>query len=97
MLLFLWGWCVHMCLYKLKSSISSLKTTFCVKCFELPVDLLDVMFQKHYCVFVLGTKRLECVRSDGLGRRVVSSAPSHPFGLTTLNNVLYWTDWEKYE
>ncbi|KAL8607394.1 hypothetical protein ACOMHN_024419 [Nucella lapillus] len=42
-----------------------------------------------------GTKRLECMRSDGLGRRTVSTAPSHPFDLTMLNNVLYWTDWER--
>jgi hypothetical protein len=49
----------------------------------------------YHVILCAGTKRIECIRSDGLGRRIVSTEASHPFGLSLLNNILYWTDWNK--
>ncbi|XP_076463392.1 nidogen-1-like [Babylonia areolata] len=62
---------------------------------RLPNGLAFDHFSQQLCWADAGTKRLECMRSDGLGRRIVSTAPSHPFGLTMLNSILYWTDWER--
>ncbi|XP_048259530.1 nidogen-1-like [Haliotis rufescens] len=41
-----------------------------------------------------GTKRIECIRSDGLGRRILYDKATYPFDVTYFNNVLYWSDWE---
>lgn len=62
---------------------------------RLPNGLVFDHFTKQLCWADAGTRHIECVRSDGIGRRVVSTEPSHPFGLTLLNNILYWTDWNR--
>ncbi|XP_067681271.1 nidogen-like [Haliotis asinina] len=41
-----------------------------------------------------GTHRIECLRTDGLGRRILYDKASYPFDVAFFNNVLYWTDWE---
>ncbi|KAK7103484.1 nidogen-like [Littorina saxatilis] len=62
---------------------------------RLPNGLAFDHFSQQLCWADAGSKRLECVRSDGVGRRIVSSAPNYPFSVTMLNNILYWTDWER--
>lgn len=62
---------------------------------RLPNGLAFDHYSQQLCWADAGTKKLECMRADGMGRRIVSSAPSHPFGLTILNGVLFWTDWER--
>ncbi|PVD26094.1 hypothetical protein C0Q70_13762 [Pomacea canaliculata] len=61
----------------------------------LPNGLVFDQYSHQLCWTDAGHRRLECMRSDGQGRRVVSEGTSHPFDLTILNNILYWTDWNK--
>ena len=41
-----------------------------------------------------GTKTIECIRSDGLGRRIVFDKAPYPFDLTLLGKGLFWSDWQ---
>ncbi|XP_064599623.1 nidogen-1-like isoform X3 [Liolophura sinensis] len=41
-----------------------------------------------------GTQRIECIRTDGVGRRVIYGLAQYPFSLTFSGNNYYWTDWE---
>ncbi|CAJ1087012.1 nidogen-2 isoform X3 [Xyrichtys novacula] len=42
-----------------------------------------------------GTKRLECVSSDGSGRRVVHPSVNYPFSMVYYRNHFYYTDWRR--
>ncbi|XP_013395341.1 low-density lipoprotein receptor-related protein 4-like [Lingula anatina] len=40
------------------------------------------------------TEMLECSNLDGSNRKIVVSGLPHPYGLTILNDHVYWTDWQ---
>ena len=52
---------------------------------------------KQLTIIVSGTKKLECVDTDGENRHVVhdlstSNQPKLPFGLEAYGNMFYYTD-----
>lgn len=63
----------------------------------LPNGLAFDAYSQNLCWGDAGTKRIECVRSDGSGRRVVYENAMYPFDIAMLNNVIYWTDWRMRE
>ncbi|KAJ8309420.1 hypothetical protein KUTeg_014294 [Tegillarca granosa] len=40
-----------------------------------------------------GVRRIECVRSDGVGRRIITDEAPYPFDVAVFENSIYWTDW----
>lgn len=62
---------------------------------RLPNGLAFDSFSQTLCWGDAGTKSIECIRSDGVGRRRVYDQASYPFDITVLNNVVFWTDWER--
>nr|XP_032820745.1 nidogen-2-like isoform X1 [Petromyzon marinus] len=61
----------------------------------LPNGLTFDPATRTLCWVDAGTKRLECVRSDGTARRVLTSGMLYPFSLTRLANYFYYTDWKR--
>uniref|UniRef100_UPI00358FFAE8 nidogen-2-like isoform X2 n=1 Tax=Myxine glutinosa TaxID=7769 RepID=UPI00358FFAE8 len=47
------------------------------------------------CWVDAGTKRLECIQTDGQHRRVITSGLHYPFSLSSLHNYFYYTDWRR--
>lgn len=43
-----------------------------------------------------GTKRLECMNPNQLGRRKIVEGIQYPFGVTSYGKNLYYTDWRRY-
>ncbi|KAK6999593.1 nidogen-2, partial [Biomphalaria glabrata] len=62
---------------------------------QLPNGLSFDSYSQTLCWGDAGTQTIECIRSDGVDRRVVYAKASYPFDLTFLNNVIYWTDWQR--
>ncbi|BFZ12302.1 hypothetical protein BsWGS_15341 [Bradybaena similaris] len=62
---------------------------------RLPNGLAFDTFSQTLCWGDAGTHTIECVRSDGVGRRVVHDKAAYPFDIVVLNNIVYWTDWER--
>ncbi|KAI4903765.1 hypothetical protein NFI96_028807 [Prochilodus magdalenae] len=62
---------------------------------RLPNALTFDPIMQHLCWADAGTKRLECVSADGTDRQEVHSPLRYPFSLTTYNNHVYYTDWER--
>uniref|UniRef100_A0A0B7B8A8 Nidogen n=1 Tax=Arion vulgaris TaxID=1028688 RepID=A0A0B7B8A8_9EUPU len=62
---------------------------------KLPNGLAFDTFSQTLCWGDAGTKSIECIRSDGVGRRVVFDQAAYPFDIVALNNIIYWTDWER--
>ncbi|KAK6191563.1 hypothetical protein SNE40_003218 [Patella caerulea] len=60
----------------------------------LPNGLTLDIGTQQLCWADAGTHRIECVRSDGVGRRIINEQVAYPFDMTFFNGVLYWTDWE---
>ncbi|XP_078726451.1 nidogen-2-like [Lampetra fluviatilis] len=61
----------------------------------LPNGLTFDPATRTLCWVDAGTKRLECVQSDGTARRVLTSGMLYPFSLTRLANYFYYTDWKR--
>ncbi|ESO97555.1 hypothetical protein LOTGIDRAFT_208735 [Lottia gigantea] len=61
----------------------------------LPNGLAIDVTTQQLCWADAGARKIECARSDGVGRRIIYDQAQYPFGLTFVDNVLYWTDWEK--
>ncbi|CAL1530382.1 unnamed protein product [Lymnaea stagnalis] len=62
---------------------------------QLPNGLSFDPFSQTLCWGDAGTQSIECIRSDGAGRRVVYAKATYPFDITVLNNIIYWTDWQR--
>ncbi|XP_027015741.2 nidogen-2 isoform X4 [Tachysurus fulvidraco] len=50
---------------------------------------------RRICWADAGTKRLECIASDGTGRRVIHSELNYPFSMVLYANHFYYTDWRR--
>ncbi|XP_060577111.1 nidogen-2-like [Ruditapes philippinarum] len=59
----------------------------------LPNGLTIDYYTQQVCWGDAGVNKIECVRSDGIGRRVVTSDAPYPFDLTFYGNTIYWSDW----
>uniref|UniRef100_A0A3P9A7N8 Nidogen 2a (osteonidogen) n=1 Tax=Esox lucius TaxID=8010 RepID=A0A3P9A7N8_ESOLU len=61
----------------------------------LPNALTFDTVMRHVCWADAGTKRLECIASDGTGRRVIHSNLNYPFSMVFYSNHFYFTDWRR--
>ncbi|NP_001088178.1 nidogen 2 L homeolog precursor [Xenopus laevis] len=61
----------------------------------LPNGLTFDPFSKQVCWADAGTKKLECILSDGTGRRVIQSNLNYPFSVVAYANHFYHTDWRR--
>ncbi|XP_069773131.1 nidogen-2 isoform X2 [Narcine bancroftii] len=61
----------------------------------LPNGLTFDPFSSQLCWADAGTKDLECVFSNGTGRRVVQSGLNYPFSIVAYSNHFYYTDWRR--
>nr|XP_006816309.1 PREDICTED: nidogen-1-like [Saccoglossus kowalevskii] len=63
----------------------------------LPNGLTLDSVNHQICWADAGEKKVECIGQTGNPdtRYVVTSEASQPFGLTNVDNQLYWTDWER--
>ena len=43
--------------------------------------------------FILGVRKIECIREDGAGRRVVTDAATYPFSVISRGREIFWSDW----
>ncbi|KAK3595925.1 hypothetical protein CHS0354_032433 [Potamilus streckersoni] len=60
---------------------------------SLPNGLTIDYTTQQICWGDAGVKKIECIRSDGVGRRVVTENAPYPFDITFFGNTLYWSDW----
>ncbi|KAL0969852.1 hypothetical protein UPYG_G00233220 [Umbra pygmaea] len=61
----------------------------------LPNALSFDTVTRQVCWADAGTKRLECIASDGTGRRVIHSNLNYPFSMVFYSNHFYFTDWRR--
>ncbi|KAM4690530.1 nidogen-2 [Rhinophrynus dorsalis] len=61
----------------------------------LPNGLTFDPFSKQICWADAGTKKLECIQSNGSGRRVIQSNLNYPFSVVAYANHFYHTDWRR--
>ncbi|KAJ7991014.1 hypothetical protein DPEC_G00292830 [Dallia pectoralis] len=61
----------------------------------LPNALTFDTAMRQVCWADAGTKRLECIASDGTGRRVIHSNLNYPFSMVFYSNHFYFTDWRR--
>lgn len=61
----------------------------------LPNGLTFDPFSKQICWADAGTKKLECILSNGSGRRVIQSNLNYPFSVVVYANQFYHTDWRR--
>ncbi|XP_020356393.1 nidogen-2 isoform X1 [Oncorhynchus kisutch] len=61
----------------------------------LPNALTFDTATRQVCWADAGTKRLECIASDGTGRRVIHSNLNYPFSMVFYANHFYFTDWRR--
>ncbi|XP_050738868.1 nidogen-like isoform X2 [Eriocheir sinensis] len=60
---------------------------------SLPNSLVVDYETNTLCWADAGTNKIECVGVQGSGRRVVTTGPRYPFGLTISGQNFYYTDW----
>uniref|UniRef100_A0A669C1B0 Nidogen 2 n=1 Tax=Oreochromis niloticus TaxID=8128 RepID=A0A669C1B0_ORENI len=61
----------------------------------LPNALTYDSASEQICWADAGTKRLECISSDGSGRRVIHTNLNYPFSMVYYRNHFYYTDWRR--
>ncbi|XP_029569969.1 nidogen-2 isoform X2 [Salmo trutta] len=61
----------------------------------LPNALTFDTAMRQVCWADAGTKRLECIASDGTGRRVIHNNLNYPFSMVFYANHFYFTDWRR--
>ncbi|KAL5008778.1 hypothetical protein ScPMuIL_014359 [Solemya velum] len=59
----------------------------------LPNGLTIDYHTQQICWGDAGVRKIECVRSDGVGRRVITEDAPYPFDLAFIGNEVYWSDW----
>ncbi|CAL4125388.1 unnamed protein product, partial [Meganyctiphanes norvegica] len=60
---------------------------------QLPNSLVVDYETDTLCWADAGTHRIECIGLQGSGRRVVMDGAQYPFGLTSLRQEFFYTDW----
>lgn len=61
----------------------------------LPNGLTFDPYSSMLCWVDAGTKRLECMNPNQLGRRKIVEGIQYPFGVTSYGKNLYYTDWRR--
>lgn len=59
----------------------------------LPNGLTIDYYTQQICWGDAGVNRIECIRSDGAGRRVITEDAPYPFDITFYGSTIYWSDW----
>lgn len=59
----------------------------------LPNGLTIDYATQQICWGDAGVNRIECIRADGIGRRVVTEDAPYPFDVAIYGNTMYWSDW----
>lgn len=59
----------------------------------LPNGLTIDYATQQICWGDAGVNRIECIRADGVGRRVVTEDAPYPFDVALYGNTMYWSDW----
>ncbi|KAK3092564.1 hypothetical protein FSP39_004468 [Pinctada imbricata] len=59
----------------------------------LPNGLAIDLYTQQVCWGDAGVQRIECMREDGVGRRVITDAAPYPFSLVSSGRNFYWSDW----
>lgn len=60
---------------------------------ELPNGLTLDYYTQQLCWGDAGTRKIECMRTDGVGRSTITEEAPYPFGLTFSGSNIYWSDW----
>ena len=53
---------------------------------------LDIQSQQ-ICWGDAGVRKIECIRTDGIGRRVITEDAQYPFDVSLYGNDIYYSDW----
>lgn len=59
----------------------------------LPNGLTLDFYTNQLCWGDAGTGTIECIRTDGVGRAILTDQAPYPFGLTFSGSSIYWSDW----
>lgn len=59
----------------------------------LPNGLTIDYYTQNICWGDAGMNRIECIRSDGVGRRIITEDAPYPFDVALYGNTIYWSDW----
>ncbi|XP_057670529.1 nidogen [Diorhabda carinulata] len=60
---------------------------------SLPNSLTIDFETEHLCYADAGTKKIECVHIDTKTKHTVAVNCTYPFGITTTDREIYWSDW----
>jgi len=61
---------------------------------SLPNGLTLDPNMQQLCWGDAGAKKIECIRTDGVGRRVITEDVEHPFDISLYGNMIYFSDWK---
>lgn len=59
----------------------------------LPNGLTLDSYSQQLCWGDAGVRRIECIRADGIGRRVITEKAQYPFDVSLYGNNIYYSDW----
>lgn len=59
----------------------------------LPNGLTLDYYTQQLCWGDAGTRKIECIRTDGVGRSTLTEDAPYPFGLAFSGSSIYWSDW----
>lgn len=59
----------------------------------LPNGLTLDTYSQQLCWGDAGVRKIECIRTDGVGRRVITEEAQYPFDITLYGNTIYYSDW----
>ncbi|XP_021357021.1 nidogen-2-like [Mizuhopecten yessoensis] len=59
----------------------------------LPNGLTIDFHTQQVCWGDAGVRKIECIRSDGIGRKTIVDNAAYPFDLAMVSNNIYWSDW----
>lgn len=59
--------------------------------FIFPIHKMLRLFLDNW--LIVGTGTIECIRTDGVGRAILTDQAPYPFGLTFSGSSIYWSDW----
>lgn len=62
---------------------------------SLPNGLTLDLYSSQVCWGDAGSRKVECVHEDGVGRITLTDSAPYPFGITYQGNSVYWTDWSQ--
>ena len=59
-------------------------------------NMLTIDYRSNdLCWTDAGLKRIECIKLNGLNRRIIFTPANYPFDLAIAGQYIYWTDWQR--